>query len=356
MLDRNAKSGQHRGKSAAPMRYTRASDLITLALRMQGTAEGVSLSDIMAQFEVSRSTAERMRNALCDALPQIEELGDPGGEKRWRLSPRCLGGITMPTVDDIATLNRARELSAREGDEATAKGLGALADRLQAALPVDTRRRLAPDIATLLEADGVALRPGPREVIARETLQSLREAILAGVWVTVDHRARASGKLSRDVWLGPLAMLMGEGRQYLVAWSEYQKDVRLFSLAGFERIELRDEVFERPEDFDFQAYLAQSFGVFQEELQDVVWRFTPEAAPEARRFLFHPTQQMEDTPDGSLTVRFRAGGMLEMCWHLFRWGDQVEVLAPDVLRGMYGEMLALALTMNSQRKGNREHG
>lgn len=122
------------------MRYSRASDLITLALRMQGTAEGVSLSDIMAQFEVSRSTAERMRTALCDALPQIEELGDPGGEKRWRLSPRCLGGITMPTVDDIATLNRARKLAAREGDEATAKGLGALVDRLQAALPRISRR------------------------------------------------------------------------------------------------------------------------------------------------------------------------------------------------------------------------
>jgi predicted DNA-binding transcriptional regulator YafY len=48
---------------------------------------------------------------------------------------------------------------------------------------------------------------------------------------------------------------------------------------------------------------------------------------------------MEDKPDGSLNVRFRAGGMLEMCWHLFRWGDQVEVLAPYGLRKLYGEML-----------------
>lgn len=197
----------------------------------------------------------------------------------------------------------------------------------------------------------MALRPGPREVIARETLQSLREAILTGVWVNVEHRARASGKLSRDVWLGPLAMLMGEGRQYLVAWSEYQEDVRLFALAGVERIELSDEVFERPDDFDLQAYLSQSFGVFQEEPQDVVWRFTPEAAPEARRFLFHPTQEMEDTPDGSLIVRFRAGGMLEMCWHLFRWGDQVEVLAPEALRGIYRETLKQALKLNSINGG-----
>ncbi|WP_422028788.1 helix-turn-helix transcriptional regulator [Roseovarius sp.] len=337
------------------MRYARTSDLITLALRMQGSAEGLSLADIMGQFEVSRSTAERMRNALRDALPQIEERGEPGGEKRWRLPGRCLGGMTQPTAEDITTLHRARELAAREGDEATATGLEVLADRLQAAMPAPTRNRLAPDIAALLEADGVALRPGPRERIAPEILNTLRDAILAGVWVNVDHRARASGKLSRDVWLGPLAMLMGEGRQYLVAWSEYQDDVRLFALAGFARIELSDEVFERPEEFDLQAYLSRSFGIFQEELQEVVWRFTPEAAAEARQFLFHPTQQMEEEPDGSLTVRFRAGGLLEMCWHLFRWSDRVKVLAPEALREMYGEILERALTINSQREGSNQH-
>jgi len=30
--------------------------------------------------------------------------------------------------------------------------------------------------------------------------------------------------------------------------------------------------------------------------------------------------------DGSLAVRFRAGGRQEMAWYLYRWGDKVEVL------------------------------
>ena len=71
---------------------------------------------------------------------------------------------------------------------------------------------LEPDIAALLEADGVALRPGPRERIPDETLNTLREAILSGVWITVDHRARATGLLSRKARLGPLAMLLGDVR------------------------------------------------------------------------------------------------------------------------------------------------
>jgi predicted DNA-binding transcriptional regulator YafY len=36
--------------------------------------------------------------------------------------------------------------------------------------------------------------------------------------------------------------------------------------------------------------------------------------------------------DGSLIVRFHAAGWLEMAWHLYQWGDKVEVLAPDGLR------------------------
>lgn len=172
------------------MRYARSTDLIRLALWMQGTSEGVSLQDICAEFGVSRSTAERMRTALLNALPQIEEIGTPGGEKRWRLPARCLGGITQPTLGEIAALNRARDLVMRDGDMETAKALQGLATRLQAALPTPARTRLEPDIAALLEADGVALRPGPRERLAPETLTTLRQAILAGVWVNVDHRAR----------------------------------------------------------------------------------------------------------------------------------------------------------------------
>jgi predicted DNA-binding transcriptional regulator YafY len=79
-------------------------------------------------------------------------------------------------------------------------------------------------------------------------------------------------------------------------------------------------------------WLQRSFGVWQEELYDIVWRFTPEAAADARLYLFHPTQVMTDEPDGSLTVSFRAGGLREMCWHLFRWGAQVEIMSPPELR------------------------
>ncbi len=314
------------------MRYGRLADLVRMAMQMQGRADGLSLDDIGQTFGVSRRTAERMRDAIRDAFPQTEELIELGGRKRWRLPPGTADRLADPTIDDIAALHRGAELARQSGDILTAEHLDTLSDRLRARLSGPKRTRLEPDIAALLEADGVALRPGPRERIPEETLNILREAILASVWIDADHRARVSGLLSRNARIGPLAILFGEGRQYLVAFSDYAQDVRLFALSGFERVNLTENVFECPEGFDLQTWMERSFGIWQEDIYDIVWRFTPEAAAEARLYLFHPSQAMSDEPDGSLLVSLRAGGLREMCWHLFRWGDQVEILSPPELR------------------------
>lgn len=307
------------------MRYSRQEDLLRLAVLMQGSAEGLSINDIERTFSVSRRTAERMRDAVLRAYPQMEERPGSNGQKYWRFPPGTLGKMVEPTVDELAAGHRAASIARREGDLDTAETLDRLLAKVQAMFRAERRRRVAADLEAQLLADGVAFRPGPREKIVPEILSALREAILAGVMISADHQARGSAKLSRNTRLGPIAMLFGEGRQYLLAWSEYQNDLRLFALAGFERISLEADVYERPEDFDLQDWLAESFGIWREEPLDVAWRFVPEVADEAATYVFHPKQEMERRADGSLVVRFRAGGRQEMAWYLARWGDKVEV-------------------------------
>ncbi|MGZ9114369.1 MAG: WYL domain-containing protein, partial [Brevundimonas sp.] len=94
-----------------------------------------------------------------------------------------------------------------------------------------------------------------------------------------------------------------------------------------------------PADFDLQAFASQSFGIYQDEIEDVVLRVTPEGATEARAWRWHPTQTLEDQADGGVIVRFRASGMRELAWHLFSWGDQVAIVEPARLRAvMKGEL------------------
>jgi predicted DNA-binding transcriptional regulator YafY len=156
--------------------------------------------------------------------------------------------------------------------------------------------------------------------------------------VRLHYRARGSGALSRNL-VCPYGLLYGN-RHYLVAYSlnSAATGFRLWALGHIEKIEQTDSAFVRRKDFSLQKYAEQSFGVFQEKPFDVVWRFSPKAAPDAKTFLFHPTQVMEPQPDGSLIVRFHAGGALEMCWHLVTWGGEVEVLEPKRLQTMLGKI------------------
>ena len=41
-----------------------------------------------------------------------------------------------------------------------------------------------------------------------------------------------------------------------------------------------------------------------------------------------------------LTVRFKAGGEFELCWHLFTWGEEVTIEQPDRLRKQIADLCA----------------
>ena len=103
-------------------------------------------------------------------------------------------------------------------------------------------------------------------------------------------------------------------------------------------LRISEDTFERDPDFDLARYAKRSFGTFQEEPVEVVLRFAPGAARDASTFVFHPDQKTEPNDDGSLTVRFKAGGIDEMCWHLFTWGESVTIEKPLRLRQRLAEM------------------
>ena len=132
-------------------------------------------------------------------------------------------------------------------------------------------------------------------------------------------------------------MLFRSARRYLVARpAEGDGRMRHYRLDRIERARLEAPSFARDPEFDLARHAARAFGSFHAEAEygAVVWRFSPEAAPTAREFVFHPEQEMTEEPDGTLTIRFHASGWLEMAWHLYMWGDAVEVLAPEDLRAM----------------------
>jgi predicted DNA-binding transcriptional regulator YafY len=128
-------------------------------------------------------------------------------------------------------------------------------------------------------------------------------------------------------------------RYYLVAATKSRTEPALYRLDRIHDIEVTDEPGAPPESFNLKAYASRSFGVFQEEPEDIIVSFDASAATDARAYLFHPTQSMTDETDGSLTVRFRAAGLLQIAHHLMTWGSTVTILAPENLKNMIWEQI-----------------
>ena len=255
--------------------------------------------------------------------------------RRWRLPGAALVGVVQPRAESLAAIETAaRECEVRGGADRAALLREALTT-LRAVMRPDALRRAETDIAALMEAEGIAMRPGPRAVIAAGVLPTLRRAILGMQLAVVRYTGPNTGEPATRI-LCPYGLLYG-GRGWLVAAVDGLPEMRLWRLDRILSADLLDRGFQPREDFNLAEYAAQSFGVFQEEPIDVVLRFTPEAAEDAERWSFHPSQTLTREADGSLTVRFRAGGMLEMCWHLFTWGTAATVVTPDSLRRLMAE-------------------
>lgn len=325
------------------MRLEKATALLELARVLAGNGEGLSLDEMASWARVDRRTAERMRDALRLLFPQMEELTD-GRMKRFRIPGGLDGFAQAPTPDELAELHVvARGLDAG-GGAARAALLRSLAAKIQAALRAPVRRRLQPDVEALAMAEGWVMQAGPRPFVDGPTLARLREALKAMRTCLFLYAGSYGAPRVRSVV--PYGLLFGRA-YYLVGpesdASDEPAELKLWRLDRISELVLGAWCGGPPAAFDLAAFAARSFGTFQEELDDIVLRFASPVAAEARRFLFHPTQIIDEQADESLIVRFRAGGRLELVQHLFIWGEHVEILEPDALRQLMREELVKAL-------------
>ena len=317
------------------MSFSKAVDLLRLA-RMASGHVGITLTDIESEFGVVRRTAQRMTDALVQTFPDTEDYVDGDGRKRWRVPRRRVAEFFAPTPDEIATLEIACSTLERQGLPAEAGRLRSLRETIKILTPDGKRARLEADEEALLEAMGHAARPGPRPASDPAVDAAIAEALKGPFVLEILYRSRQDSTAA-ERRVEPYGLLLG-ARRYLIAKDTSRQDGRLrtYRVEDIQQARVTSDWFARDEGFDLERYANRSFGVFQsdEEFGEVVWKFTPKAAPHAERFRFHPDQTSEVLADGSLVVRFHACSYLEMCWHLYAWGDQVEVVGPPALTAM----------------------
>ena len=305
------------------MFYEKTQKLLELSLWMQNADAGVSIADIMQKFGVSKRTAIRMKDMIKEQFPQMREICGAHNTKRWFIPQGALNNYVGFSLNEVNSLQNAVKLMKKKNPQ-DVDSLEMILHKIKASMSNESRMRIEPDAEALLQAEGYALRPGPRIVVNKEFMQTLRNAVIACKIIKIKYRSK-----SKDGWrtVYPYGFLYGN-KHYLIAWHTQRKIMCYFDLNNIQKINVTDEYFVRDPDFSLEEFSKQSFGVYQEEPFEVEWLFDKEVAADAAKYVFHPTQEMHLNDDGTLTVKFCAGGVLEMDWHLYTWGKHVKVIKP----------------------------
>lgn len=319
------------------MRHEKGARLLELARMLASSAEGLTLDEIGERLGVGRRTAERMRDAIRDVFPALEEVDEPP-YRRFRIPSGLDGLFQAPSAEELAALDTAAKAFAAQGAHGRAGALRTLEQKVLSATRAAARRRLAPDLEALLQAETIAVQAGPRPFEDEAVLSGVREALKAGSTLSFKYAGGSTPGRVREV--SPYGILFGRAN-YLVA-AEGKGDARNWRLDRLSEVEVTGRPATRPEGFSLQDYADESFGIYQDDTEDVALRILPASAEGALRWRFHANQSVEQQADGSVLVRFRASGMRELAWHLFTWGDQVEVLEPQRLKDILVEQIELA--------------
>ena len=308
-------------------RYSRISDILDLAIFMSSKIQGVTITEIAQRYNVSRRTAERMRDSLTCIFPSVDEIKTDDTQKHWGFINYSISNLISFTPKEIANIEQCQR---RTTNKEMKEELGKTVEKLKS-LNRKHSLSLENNIELYMQTEGYAVRQMPQYKISLETLEIIREAVQHSKMVTGIYH-------NKERLIEPLGMIYGE-KIYLVAREKAKGDgIYNYLLHKFENLKLTDKTFDKG-DFDLQKYTNLSFGVYHGEILEVELLFSQDLSQEASQFNFHPTQSGKWNDDGTYTVNFKASGSREIIWHVFRWGAGCKIVTPKSLKEEYKKYL-----------------
>ena len=311
--------------------------LLTLVKALGESAEGLTLDEMAEVIDANRRTAERLRDVILVHFDLEESVDDR--HKRFRIPGALPSPFTQPNVAEIAALQSLAD-TARKAGSAQAAQLESILGKVQAGLRREVKSRMAPDLDPLVRLQRHHVPAGPMIEHAPETVAQIQGAMMAGMCVEFDYLAdgAAEPKWRRVI---PLGLIHGAATYLIGKIPGRDLEPAPYRLDRITEARVSNQPGAAGEDWDLDAWMGASFGIWREQGHDIVLRVAPESAERARRWRFHPQQVIEQ--DGEeVVVRFYSGGLREIAEHMFTWGGEVRIEAPEELREMMRDRLSAA--------------
>jgi len=164
------------------------------------------------------------------------------------------------------------------------------------------------------------------------------------IWHRLEEACQASKSVqmeyytaSRDAYserkLDPYLLHIYRGTNpYLIGYCHRRQEVRWFRVDRIQSLQILEEKFLKAPTFDAKDHLAL---IFQHEVGGIptpicIW-FEPRTAPYIRERRWHPTQEIQEHPDGSLTLQMIVTGLNDLKRWVLGYGKGAVVQSPPEL-------------------------
>ena len=285
--------------------------------------QGARIEEIARLVGMSRRTVYRDLKALEGELgiPLWSEGGRWGVEGKGFLPP-----LKLTRAEAMAVFLSAR-LMVRYADEYDAD-LAAAFQKMAGGLPPV----LADHVARTLEV--MSRRQVDPSFTRRVQLLTQAWAERRIVRFVYDPSAHDPSREPREAWVHPwyIEPSLTTHALYLFGWDETRNAPRTFKIDRIRDLAITPRTFLPPSESVEDVFTHAWDIIADQPVVDVVLRFDQAIAARVQEATWHPSQEVERQPDGSLRWHGRVSGTIEIRLWILSWGQQVEVLEPAGLR------------------------
>ncbi len=275
------------------------------------------------RFEVNIATIQRDIDLLREMGIEVVPYGKQGYEM---ISDFFLPALNLDFKEALALITAAGFYCAAEGKEAS-EVMNRAIHKITSILPKQASSILN-QIAPQIEVPHLQMSEIDEPHLYKEDIY---EAIRERCRVNIAYNSFSSGQKTHHQ-LSPYAVLFRKHAWYVIGRSEKFNRILTFRINRIDSLSITNLEYKIPDDFSVQRYLDKSWDVMLGPDTHVVILFASRIAPLIREVNWHPTQRVQELPNGVIRFEVTVAGWQEIGWWVLRWGDEATVVKPKALQ------------------------
>jgi predicted DNA-binding transcriptional regulator YafY len=294
---------------------------------LESSRHGATIDALADDLDVTTRTIRRDLAALQEAGFPLFDERDDDGRAHWRLDGHVLKGIeTGFTLAEMCALYLSRNMLEAVAGTPFSRDLTLAFTRLE--------KMLSPRMRQFLDRlpQVLAAKPGPRarggesspDIVAR-----LLEATLHYRVSRMKYNSVSSGRI-KDYVIHPYRLAFAQGGLYLLAYVPEYQDVRTFAIDRVASVSLEKQTFTPTRAIPDEVF-GNSLGVNTGDPSHVEIAFDKRVAPYVRARVWHPSQSIRESGDGSVVLSLEVCNDPPLRSWILGWGASARVLAPAAL-------------------------